>query len=159
MKQIVWSTFVFTLSACGMVNPDVAMKIEKSTTGYDLLIGEFDGSLALIHGDPTNANIHVTDGRLTCDGISTTGKFSTDMRTNKISHLFNFTCNDGRTGKAPLKISMKADLNAHGIGVGTMSDGSRMEVIVGQISRTVSQFNTSIASQVTVGVPFSCLLP
>ena len=59
MKWFVLPVAVFILSACGMVNPDVALKIEKSATDYELLIGEFDGSLALIHGDPTNAKIYV----------------------------------------------------------------------------------------------------
>ena len=138
MKWIVLPVAIFTLAACGMVNPDVAMKIEKSTTDYKLLIGEFDGSLALIHGDPTNAKILVSDGNLNCEGISTTGKFSTDMVTNKVAHLFNFTCDDGRTGQVPLKVSVKSDRKAHGVGVGTMSDGSKIKVLVGNLSASIS---------------------
>jgi len=120
-----------------MVNPDVAMKIEKSSSKFDVLIGEFDGSLALIHGNPKNAKIHVSDGELNCDGTSTTGRFSTDMRTNKVTHLFKFICDDGRTGKLPITVKVRSDSNAHGIGVGRMSDGSKIKVLIGDMSATI----------------------
>jgi hypothetical protein len=146
MKRIVLPTVLLTLTSCGMVNPDVAMRIENSTTGYEFLIGEFDGSLALIHGDPTNAKIHVTDGELSCNGVSSTGKFSTNMVTNRVSHFFNFSCNDGRTGQVPLKVSMKSDLNAHGIGIGTMNDGSKIKVVVGNSGNGLAEnFNNTYA--------------
>ena len=138
MEKITLLVCALILSACGMVPPDVAMKIEKSSSDFEILIGEFDGSLALIHGDPTNAKIHVTNGELNCDGTSTVGKFTTDMRTNKVSHLFHIICNDGRTGQLPLTIKMKSDLNAHGIGVGKMSDGSKVKVLVGDMAATIS---------------------
>ena len=114
------------------------MKIEKSKSDFDILIGEFDGSLALIHGDPTNASIHVGNGELTCDGKSTVGAFSTDMRTNKVKHMFHFTCSDGRSGQLPIVVKVGGDLNAHGIGVGTMTDGSKIKVIVGTMSASIA---------------------
>ena len=129
------------MTACGMVPPDVAMKIEKTSSDYETLIGEFDGSLALIHGSPANAKIHVTNGELNCHGTSTTGKFTTDMRTNKVSHRFHFICNDGRTGQLPITIRATfrgSDLSIHGIGIGKMSDGSKIKVLVGNVAAAVT---------------------
>ena len=35
----------------------MAMKLEKSSYDFEILMGTFDGSLALIHGNPKNAEI------------------------------------------------------------------------------------------------------
>ena len=53
-----------------------AMKIEKSKDNFQVLIGTFDGSLALVHGSVKEATISMTDGSLTCNGISSSGTFN-----------------------------------------------------------------------------------
>ncbi len=124
-------------SACA-VNPDVAMKLEKSPQDYKLLMGEFNGSLALVHGSPKNATIQATDGTLQCSGTSTTGDFKTDMRKNIVTHLFNMKCTNGTSGQLILKITLRGDGNASGAGVGNMSDGSKLKVVVGDMSGQLS---------------------
>ena len=125
------------LTGCAM-NPDVAMKLERSPSDFKILMGEFDGSLALIHGSPKNATIRATDGEITCDGKSNTGKFKTDMRKNVVTHLFNLSCNNGATGQMILKITMWGNGSAQGAGVGQMSDGSKLKIVVGDMSGTLS---------------------
>lgn len=102
------------------------------------MMGEFEGSLALIHGNPKNAKIHATDGKLSCTGISNSGEFKTDMRKNIVTHLFKITCNNDTEGQMILKITMRGDGNAYGAGVGTMSDGSKLKIVVGDMSGTLS---------------------
>ena len=127
----------FFVNACAM-NPDVAMKLEKSPKDYRIMMGEFDGSLALIHGSPKNATISATDGEFSCTGKSNTGKFKTDFRKNVITHLFNITCDNGTKGQIILKITMRGDGKAYGAGVGKMSDGSKLKIVVGDMSGTLN---------------------
>lgn len=114
------------------------MKLERSPQDFKVLMGEFDGSLALIHGSPKNATIQATDGTLKCSGSSTTGDFKTDMRKNVVTHMFNMQCSNGATGQLILKITLRGDGNASGAGVGNMSDGSKLKVIVGDMSGQLS---------------------
>ena len=71
------------------------MKIEHDASPPRVLLGEFHGSVALIYGNPKVAQLHVSDGSLTCDGQSENGQFSTDMAENKIKHTFALTCSNG----------------------------------------------------------------
>lgn len=125
------------LSGCA-VNPDVAMKVEWSPSDFRLLMGEFNGSLALIHGSPKNASIHATDGEFSCEGKSNSGKFKTDMRKNVVTHLFKISCDNGATGQMILKITMRGDGNAYGAGAGMLSDGSKVKIVVGDMSGTLA---------------------
>lgn len=137
MKRIFITCLLLMLSACA-VNPDIAMKLERSPSDFRIMMGEFDGSLALIHGSPKNATIHATDGEFSCIGKSNSGKFKTDMRKNIVTHLFHLTCDNGATGQIILKITMRGDGNAYGAGVGSMSDGSKLKVVVGDMSGTLA---------------------
>ncbi len=139
MKRILSIGVLALASACATA-PDVAMKIENSRDKFDILLGSFDGSLALVHGNPKNATISATNGELTCDGVSTTGQFSTDMSKNKVKHNFSLKCSDGRTGRAVLTITARPDgygLAARGAGIGSLNDGSRVKIVVGEASGTL----------------------
>ena len=137
MRNIGLVVVALAISACA-TNPDVTVKVEASPQDYKILMGEFDGSLALIHGSPKNARIEVTDGSFSCVGISTTGTFRTDMRKNYVTHLFNFTCDDGSAGQVLLKVTMKGNGEANGVGVGSLSNGSKIKVVVGEMTGTLA---------------------
>ncbi len=81
-----------------------------------------------------NATIHATNGKFKCIGKSTTGKFSTDFIKNKVKHLFNFTCNDGATGQMILIITRWGIGQVKGVGIGELSNGSKIKIIVGDMS-------------------------
>lgn len=130
--------FITFFSVGCAVNPDVAMKLEKSPEDFRVMMGEFDGSLALIHGSPENATIHATDGEVSCTGTSNSGKFKTDMRKNIITHLFNIECSTGATGQMILKITARPNGNTYGAGVGNMSDGTKLKVVIGDMAGTLS---------------------
>lgn len=119
---------------------DIGMKLEKSPNDFEILMGTFDGSMALIHGDPKNATITATNGSITCNGVSNTGIFTTDMSKNKVKHLFNVTCDDGRTGQLMASITARPNgygVNITGAGIGKLSDGSKMKIIFGDASGTL----------------------
>lgn len=118
-------------------SPSLAMKIEAPPGQPKVLIGQFIGSVALLQGSPKSAEVHATDGALSCSGKSNTGQFSTDMRMNRITHLFALTCSNGATGQLVLNINASA-YTINGIGAGTLSDGSKIKVIVGDLSGTLS---------------------
>ena len=120
---------------------DAAMKIEKSKDNFQVLMGTFDGSLALVHGSVKEATISMTDGSLTCNGISSSGTFSTDMAKNKVRHQFNISCDDGRQGQLILSVTGRpsglAGLDAVGAGVGSLDDGSKIKVVIGDAAGTL----------------------
>ena len=113
------------------------MKVETPSMQPKVLLGQFVGSIALVQGNPKNAEVHASDGALTCTGQSNTGQFSTDMRMNRITHTFLVTCSNGTTGQMILNITASAS-SINGIGVGTLSDGSKIKVIVGDLSGTLT---------------------
>ena len=119
---------------------DIGMKVEKSPQDFEIMIGSFDGSMALIHGSPKDATITATNGDLTCNGVSNSGTFSTDMSKNKVKHLFKVTCSDGRTGD--LMASITARPQGYGVGIfgagsGKLNDGSKIKVVFGDASGTL----------------------
>lgn len=121
---------------------DIGMKLEKSPTDFEILMGTFDGSMALIHGSPKNAEITATNGDVTCNGVSNTGQFSTDMGKNKVKHMFRVTCDDGRTGNVMASITGRpsglAGLNIFGSGIGKLSDGTKIKIVFGDASGTLA---------------------
>lgn len=121
---------------------DMGMKVEKSAEDFEVLMGSFDGSVALIHGNPRNATFSATNGTLTCDGASSTGSFATDMVKNKIKHQFQVECSDGRNGFVTASITARPNggfggANITGAGVGKLNDGSKLKVVFGDASGTL----------------------
>ena len=119
---------------------DATMQIKNNQT-EELLIGTFDGSIALIHGSPKEGSISVTDGRLSCEGISTTGEFSTDMSKNRVRHTFRISCNDGRSGVVVASITARPEgygARVNGTGIGSLSDGSKVRVVFGEMTGALS---------------------
>lgn len=138
LKLTALSSLIF-LAGCAS-NPDMAMKIESSTSKETYLIGTFDGSLALLHGDPKTANISASNGSLTCDGSSSAGQFTTDLTQNKVRHVFDITCSDGRKGSVVMTVNAYArgyGLAATGMGTGKLSDGSTIKIAVGDASASI----------------------
>lgn len=137
--QATSSLFLVTsvlLAGC-TTSPSLAMKIEAPSSQSRVLLGQFQGSVALIQGSPKNAEISASDGSLTCTGQSNNGQFSTDMRVNRITHTFSLTCSNGTSGQVILNINASAG-NVNGIGVGTLTDGSKIKVIVGDLTGTLN---------------------
>ena len=115
---------------------DAAINIKRGDN-TDTLMGTFDGSLALIHGSTKSAEINVTDGSISCNGVSNNGEFSTNMAKNRVRHNFLITCDDGRTGSAVVTVNARPEGmfggRANGVGVGTLSDGSKVRVVIGEM--------------------------
>jgi len=129
--------FALSISGCAM-NPDLAMKIEPRQGEPRILLGEFIGSLALIHGDPKTARVQASDGQFSCEGASNSGTFKTDFRKNNVTHLFRIKCSNGSHGEVMMKISMRGDGSASGIAVGKLNDGSKVKIVVGDMTGTLS---------------------
>ena len=136
------SSFVFVLAfslvGCASTGGhDVTMRVQDGSGAGTVLIGTFNGSIALIHGSPKDATISLSDGLTTCLGQSTSGQFSTDMQKNQVRHAFRITCNDGRSGNLVANITARpqgfgTDLN--GVGVGSLNDGSQLRAVFGEVT-------------------------
>ena len=139
IQRVISAIAIVALNGCA-ADYDAAMNI-KNGTQSEILMGTFDGSMALVHGSPKNASISLTNGKLTCVGNSTTGRFSTDMSKNKVKHLFNMECDDGRIGQLMASLTASSfgyGVKLNGIGIGTLSDGSKMRVVFGDMSGTLA---------------------
>ena len=117
---------------------DAAINI-KNGDKVEYLMGSFDGALSVVHGNTKKASLEVTDGEIICEGISTTGRYATNGVRNKIRHQFKITCDDGRTGMVAVTVNARADggfggVTANGVGVGKLSDGSKVRVVIGEMS-------------------------
>ena len=124
------------LTACS-AGYDAAMKIDNPKTSPIVMIGSFEGSVALINGDPKNAKISVSNGNIECIGVSNSGKFSTNFSKNVIKHQFEVSCNDGRYGNAVATITARPEgygVGINGVGVGTLNDGSEIRLVFGEMS-------------------------
>jgi len=129
-------TCCVSLTACS-AGYDAAMKIENPKKAPIVMIGSFEGSVALINGDPKNAKIIVSNGNVECIGVSNSGKFSTDFSKNVIKHQFEISCNDGRSGNAVATITARPEgygVGINGVGVGTLNDGSEIRLVFGEMS-------------------------
>jgi len=127
------------LTACS-AGYDIGMKLEKSPNDFEILMGSFDGSMAILHGSTKNATLTATNGDITCDGTSNTGAFKTDGSKNKVKHLFKITCDDGRTGQVMASITARAQgfgVSVSGVGVGKLNDGSKIKLIFGDAAGTL----------------------
>ena len=138
IRALIILSFVMLGSLAGCTtSPSLAMRIEDPLAQPKVLIGQFIGSVALLQGSPKTAEITATDGALSCAGKSNTGQFSTDMRMNRITHLFNLTCTNGVSGQLVLNINASSS-TINGIGAGTLSDGSKIKVVVGDLAGTLN---------------------
>ena len=140
MRKAITVLALLGLAGCS-AGYDAAMKVEKTKDDFKILMGEFDGSMALVHGDPKNATLTLTDGTLTCNGNSNSGQFSTDMAKNKVKHNFSISCDDGRVGDLMLSATARPSglfgANISGAGIGELSDGSKIKVVLGDASGTL----------------------
>ena len=78
-------------------------------------------------------SINVSDGELTCSGI---GEVKT-VGWKKFEQNFpNLECSDGRVGT--LKLQLSGNLfNPEGYGIGKLNDGTKLKVIVGDLSASI----------------------
>ena len=126
------------LLGCQYPSNTIGLQIEKSKSDFSTLIGSVD---ALNNKYPTvldTLKFNATDGEITCSGSSSNGL----VKGNTASHNFPITCSDGRNGTLRLEMTLKQGqsiflLDSTGIGVGTLSDGSKVKVLVGELNGTI----------------------
>ena len=108
--------------------PPATMQIKRSPSSEPLvLIGTYSG------GIQPKAMLEVTDGRLSCVGEDAAARTTLGFSVNRTSANIKITCNDGRTGLVQLQTTTNGIDFSQGVGVGSLSDGSRVRVIVGEI--------------------------
>ena len=79
----------------------------------------------------------VTDGETVCSGKTPTVKLQlTSALENKVNTTMSVECNDGRNGK--LAANMTFSNKWSGVGVGKLSDGTKVRVIVGDVKVVLS---------------------
>ncbi|MFZ9133580.1 MAG: hypothetical protein ACO21B_10250, partial [Gemmobacter sp.] len=71
--------------------------------------------------------------RLSCVGEDADARTTLGFSVNRTSANIKITCNDGRTGLVQLQTTTNGIDFSQGVGVGSLSDGSRVRVIVGEI--------------------------
>jgi len=149
LPAILQVSLVVLLSGCASSGYHASLRIDEPSGYETTLLGAFDGSIALIHGDPTKATLKVSNGRLSCAGTSNSGQFNTDMATNFVRHMFELTCEDGRTGTLVATINARPQgfgVVVNGTGVGALSDGSSLRATFGDSTYSLA-FDSDPAPQ------------
>ena len=121
---------LLVLSACA--DPDVAMKLEKSPTDFKILMGSMSNS-----GSATSASIFATDGELTCEAKALDGKHTIGWTKEKIKTTYDVSCSNGAEGKLIFQGTLRGYDDFYGAGIGKLSDGSKVKLIVGDAAGTI----------------------
>lgn len=113
-------------------DPDAAMKIEKSPTDFTILMGSIQNATS-----KTDATIFATDGELTCEGKALSNDYDIGWVKNKTKTNFDLKCSNGAEGKLMFQGTDTGMDDLSGAGVGSLSDGSKVKLIVGDMSATI----------------------
>lgn len=121
------------LSACGP-SFDVGMKIDRISAPSSTLIGSITK-----HPDNTGLTLRgivfeASDGIISCRGETLNGEWHLSGLRDKYRYRFPISCSDGSKGDMDLRLSLGP---VNGIGVGKMTDGSKLKVLVGDLSGTI----------------------
>jgi len=121
------------LSACGP-SFDVGMKIDRVSAPSSTLIGSITE-----HPDNTGFGLkgivfEASDGIISCRGETLNGEWHLSGLRDKYRYRFPISCSDGSKGDMDLRLSLGP---VNGIGVGQMTDGSKLKVLVGDLSGTI----------------------
>jgi hypothetical protein len=127
---------VFGLVSLGFVSacaqPDVAMKLEKSPTDFLILMGSIENATM-----PAKSSIFATDGEISCDAKAIDGKSTIGWTKNKIKTTFDVSCSNGASGKVLFQGTVRGYDDIYGAGIGQMSDGSKVKIVVGDAAGTI----------------------
>lgn len=108
----------------------VGMKLENYDNPPTTLIGNFV--------DDKTQRLSVSDGDLTCSGIAAP---RSRMWKSQTLSFPNIICSDGRTGLINLNVTLEMDrgiTKISGVGVGKLSDGTKVKVMMGDMTVMMS---------------------
>ena len=124
LKKFIIVCCLSILSGCG--GAMVGMQLEDNNRRSTTLIGDWDRQ------GVSNFALNVSDGELTCSGLSEKVPFILDELNWSLAYP-DLRCSDGRKGT--LKLNLRGNLlTARGIGIGRLNDGTKIKVILGDLS-------------------------
>ena len=131
LKVFVAGIVGFGLLAGCTENPAITMQMkDKNET---ILLGQLTME-DVNYINTVYFDLDVTDGNISCSGKSPVTNLSlTSGGKNKVQTLIPFSCNDGRSGKVSTNLTF-AGATWRGIGVGTLTDGTKIRVVVGDMT-------------------------
>ena len=139
MRSVLFAGFVSLgfLAACS--SPSAGLKIEppkNNNSDASILLGTLD--LPRVGIGIWAGNLSVTDGALSCEGSDPSSKVDVGWAVGRIRHDLELICDDGRTGSVHVTLSGSSQENMVGVGVGKLSDGSKLRLIVGDSVGTLN---------------------
>ncbi|MDA7471545.1 hypothetical protein N8928_01350 [Planktomarina temperata] len=138
MRNILVAGFVGFGLLAGCSTPSAGLKIEppKNKNGDAIILL---GTLALPNAGMQKwaGNLSVTDGELSCEGSNPASIVDVGWAVIRMRHDLKLTCDDGRTGSVQVSLSGTTRENMAGVGVGKLSDGSKLRLIVGDAVGTL----------------------
>mgnify|MGYP005989384895 CR=1 FL=1 len=128
MERLFSAVCVFTL-LIGCNSTQAGMKLEGPKKEPTTLIGSF----AL-----KERTISVTDGDITCSGKADDMGF--EWVAPPVLTYKKLSCSDGRTGSMSLNMNWAGTVfgPSNGIGIGKLSDGTKVKVIIGNLAASLS---------------------
>ena len=126
------------LAGCGST-PSAGLKIEPpkgSNAEEVILLGTLE--LPLSGFGEWGGNLIASDGEIECIGIEESKKFDSGWNIIRFQPNLKLTCNDGRTGNLTVNLSGRSREGMSGVGVGKLSDGSKIRMVVGDTVGSLS---------------------
>ena len=121
-----------SLGLLGCSDPSAQMKIESPKGSSDEAVILL-GTLALPNSGIQQwaGELDVSDGEIRCVGTDEGSKVDMGWAVGRLRHDINVQCDDGRTGVVKVSLSGTTRENMSGVGVGKLSDGSKVRLVVG----------------------------
>ena len=130
LRIISYTLVALALTACSA--PSAGLKIISKTGDPDndlVLLGSLKlpqkGIRTIV------AQLKVSDGELTCEGVSPKSKIDTGWAAVRLQQSISISCSDGRKGKVQIQLSGMSTESMSGVGVGKLDDGSKVRILVG----------------------------
>jgi hypothetical protein len=130
IKNVLLGCLAVVLAGCDAPKPMMTVKFkDKSQT---ILIGELIEHKENFMKNTVSFDYTVSDGNLTCVGkspittLNVTGNLVISTQTP-----MEMTCDDGRTGNLSAKLTLNVGYT--GLAVGTLSDGTKVRVVFGDM--------------------------
>ena len=126
MERLFSAVCVFTL-LIGCNSTQAGMKLEGPNKEETTLVGIFDVD---------KRTITASDGDITCSGEA--AEIGFEWVPSPVLTYPDLTCSDGRSGTMSLNMSWGARNRSSGIGIGKLSDGTKVKVIIGNLAASLS---------------------
>ena len=138
MRKAVVAGIVGVGLLAGCSDPSATMQIvdksglEETTT----LVGVME--TGMVGPGKPGFKFDLSNGELTCITDRHSANWQRGWNRNRIRQIVDFQCDDGRSGKIQIALSGTSNEDWSGVGQGKLNDGSKVRLLVGDMSGAIN---------------------